>query len=84
MRGALHAVLGLALLASLGAGGDALHLVSLDDRPVVLRAPEAPGALVAHFWATWCTSCMEELPALARAADRCDPAAVRIVAVDVG
>jgi thiol-disulfide isomerase/thioredoxin len=74
----------LVLLVSLGAGTTALHLSSLEERPIALSAPIAPGVLIAHFWATWCASCVEELPVLARAADRCDPGTVRVVAVNVG
>ena len=46
------------------------------------RGSEGPD-WVLHFWATWCSECIEELPALARAAQECDPARVRVIAVNV-
>jgi thiol-disulfide isomerase/thioredoxin len=46
------------------------------------RGPEGPD-WVLHFWASWCSECLEELPALARAAQGCDPARVRVIAVNV-
>ena len=81
MRRAALIVFALALL---GAGDDVLELSSLDGRPVALSRPAGPGALVVHFWATWCPSCVEELPLLARAAASCGPERVRVVTVNVG
>lgn len=46
------------------------------------RGPEGPD-WVLHFWASWCSECIEELPALARAARGCDPARVQVIAVNV-
>jgi thiol-disulfide isomerase/thioredoxin len=40
--------------------------------------------VVLHFWATWCSECAEELPSLASAARACDPARVRVLAVNAG
>lgn len=73
----------LLALASLGAG-ETLEFVSLQGRPVAVSRPAGQGALVVHFWATWCPSCTEELPVLARAAAACAPEQVRVVTVNVG
>jgi thiol-disulfide isomerase/thioredoxin len=62
---------------------DSLLLEDLGGTAVEL-APAAGGALVIHFWATWCPSCKHELGALDRAARSCDAARVAVVAVDVG
>jgi len=62
---------------------DSLRLEDLEGTAVEL-APAAGGALVIHFWATWCPSCKHELGALDRAARGCDAARVAVVAVDVG
>jgi thiol-disulfide isomerase/thioredoxin len=49
----------------------------------VALAPSAGRPLVVHFWATWCPSCAEELPTLARASASC-ARAIEIAIVDVG
>jgi len=59
-----------------------LALRDLEGRAVSL-APAPGGALVAHFWATWCTSCKHELPELDRAARACAGSSVEVVAVNV-
>jgi len=71
-------------LALLGAGAPGpLELRTLEGNEIrVLRGPDGPD-WVLHFWATWCPECVEELPAVARAAQTCDPARVRVVAVNV-
>ncbi|MFI5215481.1 MAG: TlpA family protein disulfide reductase [Candidatus Limnocylindria bacterium] len=71
-------------LALLGAGPPApISLQTLDgDEALILRGSEGPD-WVLHFWASWCPECTDELPALARAARACDPARVRVVAVNV-
>lgn len=58
-----------------------LELETLDGEPVAL-APSPGRALVVHFWATWCPSCVDELPALAAARAAC-AGAVGIAVVDV-
>jgi len=73
----------LVTLLLLGAEGEPrLTLRSLDGRVVEVARSDDERALVVHFWATWCTACAEELPALSRAAAACG-SAVRVVAVDV-
>jgi thiol-disulfide isomerase/thioredoxin len=71
-------------LALLGAGPSApISLRTLDgDETVIERSPAGPD-WVLHFWATWCPECIEEMPELARAAQACDPARVKVVAVNV-
>ena len=75
---------GLALLGlCVGAAPPApLELETLEGEPVAL-APASERALVVHFWATWCPSCVDELPALAEARAAC-AGAVEIAVVDVG
>ena len=71
-------------LALVGAGPPgSISLRTLEgDQAVIERGPAGPD-WVLHFWATWCPECVEELPELARAAQACDPARVRVVAVNV-
>ncbi len=65
-----------------GAGAPVpLELETLGGEPVAL-APTAGRALVVHFWATWCPSCVEELPALAHASAAC-ASSLDITVVDV-
>jgi thiol-disulfide isomerase/thioredoxin len=40
--------------------------------------------LVVNFWATWCTPCREELPAMTRAAAELEPLGVRFITVAMG
>jgi len=72
-------------LGLLGAGPPApIELRTLAGEPVrVTRGPGEPDVVI-HFWASWCTECEHELPSLADAARACDPARVRVVAVNVG
>jgi thiol-disulfide isomerase/thioredoxin len=72
----------LALLLVGAEGEPPLTHRTLDGRAVEITRREGERALVVHFWATWCTSCAEELPALSLAASSCG-SAVRVVAVDV-
>jgi thiol-disulfide isomerase/thioredoxin len=69
---------------SLGAGGGPLRLVTREGEPVALSLGSDERALVVHFWASWCPDCSRELPALERAAARCQGAPVRVVEVNVG
>lgn len=47
----------------------ALELVDMDGAPADVRASLAAGRAVALvFWQSWCGSCLQEAPALARAA----------------
>lgn len=76
-------MLALATAVALLLGADApLSLLSLDGEPVELR-PGDGAPLLVHFWATWCPSCVEELPLLEAAVARCPADRVRIVSVDV-
>jgi len=72
----------LALAAA--AEGEPLRFVSLDGAPVELAPPGEGEALVLHYWATWCTTCVHELAALETAARACADGEVRVFAVDVG
>lgn len=84
---AMRAAWTLALLAigasvSRGAEPRPLALVDLDGRPVEVALRRNEAAVLLHFWATWCPSCVEELAVLDAAARTC-PAEVRVVAVNV-
>jgi len=76
--------LGLLALCALPArADDPLRFVDLAGEEVVLRA--APGeTLFVHFWATWCHSCVEELPALQKVAQECSEGPARVVTVNAG
>ena len=50
---------------------------------LVALAPREGRALVVHFWATWCPSCVEEIPELVRASAGC-VGSVDLALVDVG
>lgn len=80
---ALAALLVAATVIGAGAPAPSLRLAALDGSPVeVTRGSDR--ALVVHFWATWCPSCVVELPLLARSFEACDRAGVRLIAVSVG
>jgi peroxiredoxin len=55
-----------ALLAALLLATAALPVRPIADAPrlVAETAGEKPRPVVLHFWATWCTACREEFPAL--------------------
>jgi thiol-disulfide isomerase/thioredoxin len=73
-------LLGLFFFAApLEAGLEFEDLSGAREKIEVAAAP-----LVVHFWATWCESCAEELPALAREAEACDGSAVRVVLANAG
>ena len=75
----------LGLLAfALGGASGSLELETLEGESVGLALREGERALVVHFWATWCPECVDELPLLARAVERCAGSGVRVVTVDVG
>jgi thiol-disulfide isomerase/thioredoxin len=59
-----------------------LELEDLSGAREKIEVAAAP--LVVHFWATWCESCAEEMPALARAAEACEGSAVRVVLANTG
>ncbi len=61
-----------------------VRLETLDGSSMLLRRDDSEPALVAHFWATWCPECVEELPYLAEAAKTCAPSGIRVVTVNVG
>jgi thiol-disulfide isomerase/thioredoxin len=71
-------------LALLGAGPpEPISLRTLEGAEErIERGAGGPDWLL-HFWASWCSECLEELPALARAARGCDPARVQVIAVNV-
>jgi thiol-disulfide isomerase/thioredoxin len=75
--GALGAAAALAF-ASAAAAREPLALATLDGERVSLAPAPGERALLVHFWATWCASCAEELPVVARAADACAPQGVRV------
>jgi peroxiredoxin len=51
--------------------GNKVSLSDFKGRPVLLT-----------FWATWCTACQEELPALQRIRDRYQPAGFTVLAIN--
>ena len=72
-------------LGLLGAGPpQAIELRSLAGQEVRITHATGEPDVVLHFWATWCPECAEELPSLAGAARACDPARVRVLAVNAG
>jgi peroxiredoxin len=85
----LLSALALHAPASAQAGAEErIELSDLDGSRVSLAPNEARPAVVLHFWATWCSSCGDELPALARAWRACTarsdrlPFALYLVNVD--
>ncbi len=94
LRAAVLALMTMMAIAAQAA--DVLGLETLDDAvPSFAVLPAAGGAALSnadlrgktvllHFWATWCTPCKKELPALDALAANLDPArfAVVLVAID--
>jgi len=95
-RLAARALMCMSLVTGVAQAEDLLGIETLDDAvpAYTLRAAEGGATLadtalrgktvLLHFWATWCTPCKEELPALDRFAAGLDPAthAVVLVAID--
>jgi len=79
---------GAVLCAALGligaAAADPLAFTSMSGAPVTLALEEEERALIVHFWATWCPTCIAELGELDAAARRCRSRPVRVVTVNVG
>ncbi len=73
-----------AALGLVGAAGAPLVFTSMAGDSVTLALEEGELALVVHFWATWCPSCIEEFGVLDAAAQSCQDGAVRVVSVNVG
>jgi thiol-disulfide isomerase/thioredoxin len=74
----------LLLLAAATAAEKPLSFLDLRGGVVEVAPADAGGAVVLHFWASWCPSCLEELPPLERAAGACRGAPVRVWAVNTG
>jgi thiol-disulfide isomerase/thioredoxin len=77
-RACAFVVAAAAGLLAAAAAADAPQLVSLAGDPVPLTLAAGERALVVHYWATWCPSCAEELPVVARAARACESHGVRV------
>lgn len=74
----------LLCLSAWGARAEApLRLLGPGGAPVALR-PEAGQTLLLHFWATWCTTCADDLASLHSAAASCADDRLRVYAVNVG
>ena len=72
-------------LALLGAGPPApIALRTLDGAEIQITRGPGPPDLLLHFWASWCSECIEELPSLDAAAKGCDASRVRVIAVNAG
>jgi thiol-disulfide isomerase/thioredoxin len=72
------------LAAAAPSGAEApLAVLRADGTRAELSLPEAGGALLVHFWASWCPECVRELPGLESAAERC-AAVLSVAAVNVG
>lgn len=83
-RALLLAVLCAAAWTASDAGPpEELTLRTLSGSEVTLEPGQPGDPLIIHFWASWCPSCLAELPALDRLArDTCD-GRVRILAVNL-
>jgi len=74
----------LSLGLAAGAAAKApLELTTPEGALVVLQPQDDERALLVHFWATWCSECVAELPILEAATDPCAERGVRIVVVNV-
>jgi peroxiredoxin len=65
-----------------GAQAPRVHLRSLDDREIDLRAWGGQ-VVVLNFWATWCEPCVAEMPALDRLERALDNDGLVVLAVSV-
>lgn len=77
MRYATLAFLVAAALAQ-SAAAEPPALNDFSGRAVTLMRGPGERALIVHFWATWCVSCADELPVVARAARACTEHGVRL------
>ena len=53
------------------------------EPPVVLSQEYAKGPVLVVFWATWCPSCVEEIPILNEWYDKYTPQGLQMIAVNV-
>jgi cytochrome c biogenesis protein CcmG/thiol:disulfide interchange protein DsbE len=67
--------------AALGAEAPGFSSWNLEGEQVELREFKGHPVLLS-FWATWCTACQDELPALQQARDRYQGAGLVVLAVD--
>jgi cytochrome c biogenesis protein CcmG/thiol:disulfide interchange protein DsbE len=67
--------------AAVGAEAPAFSSWNLEGKQVALREFKGHPVLLS-FWATWCTACQDELPALQQARDRYRSAGLVVLAVD--
>ena len=77
----------LAVCVALGliaASPSTLTFTTISGAPVELALEDGEHALIVHFWATWCPTCVEELGVLDSVAQSCQDGVVRVVAVNVG
>lgn len=65
-----------------GADGVALQFIRLEQFPEQVLAGTGCWRLV-NFWATWCEPCREEMPALARFADRFREQGLEVMTVNL-
>lgn len=72
------------VLALVGASNGPLSFTTLKGETVSLRPSTGKRAVILHFWATWCPTCVEEMDALDTTAESCRESTVRVVAVNVG
>ena len=76
-------VLALALTTAPAGAEQAMRLLDLGGREAQVQ-PIPGETLFLHFWAIWCHSCVEELPALERVARECSDGPARVLAVNTG
>ena len=84
MRRLSHALLALTLSTTTAWANPPLVAESPEGELEELALHPGERALIVHFWATWCSGCIVELPVLAAARGQCADHGVRIVEVNVG
>jgi cytochrome c biogenesis protein CcmG/thiol:disulfide interchange protein DsbE len=69
--------------AEVGASAPDFALTDLNGTPIRLSDLRGKRSVLLSFWASWCPSCQEEMPTLAKLHEKFGPRGLEIVAVSI-